>query len=66
MPNAPRFDRENLRPVLRASICTGEKSAGFVDRRDGKFHEVCLIRNAKDLEAFRARYGITEEIKTEW
>lgn len=52
------YDRENLRPVLRCSICTGEQIAGFKNRHTGKFEEVMLIRNQKDLDLFMEMYGI--------
>ncbi len=54
------YDRENQKPVIRASICTGEQVAGFQDIHTGKFHEVQLIRNDRDLEEFLERYGIDE------
>lgn len=61
------FDRENLRPVIRASICTGERVAGFKNLHTGKFTEVAVIRNDRDLDAFLEDYGIqAEEIKKEW
>ena len=61
------FDRESERPVIRASICTGEKVAGFRNIRTGRFTEVMLIRGQKDLDAFRKQYGIAEEeILTEY
>ena len=57
------FDRDRLRPVIRCSICTGERTAGFQDLKTGKFTEVMLIRSQADLEAFRAEYGL-EDIPT--
>ena len=30
------YDREHMKPVIRASICTGEEVAGFKDIRTGK------------------------------
>lgn len=54
------YDKEHLSPVIRCSICTGEQVAGFRDSRTGKFEEIMLITNDKDLDAFMARYGITE------
>lgn len=61
------FDRESERPVIRASICTGEKVAGFKNIRTGRFTEVMLIRGQKDLDTFRKQYGIAEkEIFTEY
>ena len=61
------YDTENQKPVIRSSICTGEKVAGFQDIRTGKFTEVMLIRTADDLKAFRRLYGIGEnEISTQY
>lgn len=53
------FDQENRRPVIRASICTGEQVAGFKDIHTGKFSEVMLIRTAGDLEEFLETYDIS-------
>lgn len=52
------YDKENLRPVLRCSICTGEQVAGFKNIHAGKFEEVMLIRNQKDLDYFMEMYEI--------
>lgn len=52
------YDKENQKPVIRSSICTGEKVAGFQDIRTGKFTEVMLIRTSGDLEEFRRLYNI--------
>ena len=61
------FDRENLKPVIRASICTGEQVAGFKDIRTGKFTDIMLVRDHKDMEEFTRKYGISrEEITREW
>ena len=57
------YDRERKRPVIRASICTGEQTAGFQDLSSGRFEEVMLIRDSNDLKEFRERYGITEDIE---
>ena len=57
------FDLEQYSPVIRASICTGEKTAGFQEKTSGRFHDVMLIRNDADLEEFRKKYGVTGEIK---
>ena len=59
----PSFDSAEYTPVIRSSICTGEKVAGFRGA-DGRVHEVMLIRGDKDLDAFRAQYGITGDIAT--
>ena len=54
------YDHEHLRPVIRASICTGEQTAGFQDLRTGQFREVMLIRTEADLEEFQETYGVTD------
>ena len=59
---ATPFDRTKLKPVIRCSICTGEQVAGFMHLDTGHFEEVALLREDRDLQAFRERYGITEEI----
>ncbi|MBR0514679.1 MAG: aspartate dehydrogenase [Clostridia bacterium] len=58
------YDRENLTPVIRSSICTGEKTAGFRENGTGRFHDVMLITSPADLAAFKERYGITGDIET--
>ena len=55
------FDKENQAPMIRSSICTGEKVAGFQDLRTGAFTEIMLIRSSGDLEEFRRLYGIGED-----
>ena len=62
-PAAGSYDREHKTPVIRCSICTGEQVAGFQDRATGHFEEIMLLRDAQDLELFRSRYGIMEDIK---
>lgn len=52
------YDKENLRPVLKCSICTGEQVAGFKNIHTGKFEEIMLIRNEKELEQFKEMYEI--------
>lgn len=53
-------DREIFKPVLRCSICTGEQVAGFKNLSTGKFEDVMLIQNEKDLKMFMKRYALTE------
>lgn len=61
------YDRENRKPVIRASICSGEQVAGFKDIHTGKFSEVMLIRDDRDLAEFLERYGIAkEDVKKEY
>lgn len=54
------FDSKTLKPVLRCSICTGEQVAGFKNLNTGKFEEVMLVKNEKDLTEFMNRYEISE------
>lgn len=58
------YDPAVRKPVIKASICTGEKVAGFVGVHNGHFEEVMLIRNQKDLDDFRDMYDIKGEIET--
>ena len=60
------YDREHMKPVIRASICTGEEVAGFKDIQNGKIEEIMLIRSPEDLERFKEIYEITEEIAKEY
>ena len=57
------YDKENKKPVIRASICNGEQVAGFMDIHSGSFEEVMLIRDSEDLLQFMKEYGINGEIE---
>ncbi|MBP5161525.1 MAG: hypothetical protein ILP16_00905 [Spirochaetales bacterium] len=57
------YDSEKSYPAIRSSICTGEKVAGFRDRETGRFTEIMLLSSDKDLETFKARYGIEGDIE---
>lgn len=54
------FDKRLYKPVLKCSICTGEQVAGFKNQATGKFEEVMLIKNEKELALFKERYGIID------
>jgi hypothetical protein len=58
-----QWDASQWKPVIRVSICTGEETAGFENRKSHVFKEVCLIRNASDLQAFQQEYGIRDPIE---
>ena len=61
------FDRDKLYPVIRSSICTGEKVAGFKHKGETGFDEIMLIRNESDMQEFLNTYGLTmEEVKIEY
>ena len=57
------YDKSNKKPIIKASICTGEQVAGFRDIATGSFEEIMLIKDQNDLASFKATYGITEEIE---
>ncbi|MDD3416229.1 MAG: aspartate dehydrogenase [Lachnospiraceae bacterium] len=59
------FDKTGKHAVIHASICNGERVAGFKDDKSGKFEEIMLIRNDKDLDAFMEEYDVSVVTK-EW
>ena len=60
------YDKENKKPVIKASICNGEQVVGFKDIHTGKIGEIMLIKNQADLDAFKKMYGIDDEIEKEY
>ena len=60
------YEKENQKPVIKASICNGEQVAGFKNIHTGKIDEVMLIKNHADLDAFKKMYGIDGEIEKEY
>ncbi len=64
-PELPHFDPENFEPVIRASICTGERVGCMREKTTGKLHELMLIRTDGDLERFCNSFGLDrEKVKT--
>ena len=59
------YDPAKEKPIIRSSICTGEKVAGFKNLSTGAFREVILIRDEKDLKAFLDACGL-DHIDTEY
>ena len=59
------YDPEKQKAVIRQSICTGEKVAGFKDKKSGAFTEVMLIKTPKDEEKFKEMYGV-EKLPVEY
>ena len=59
------YDKDNKKPVIKASICNREQVAGFKDVHTGKIEEVMLIKSPEDLDTFKKMYGIDEEIAKE-
>lgn len=61
------YDREKEIPVIRASICSGEQVAGFRSLETGRFTEIMLLKDQKDLEEFLEVYAIDPaDIKKEY
>ena len=64
-PGTVPFDPEKQYAVIRCSICTGEKVAGFKDRASGRFTEVMLIRSPREEQRFKEMYHL-DTVKTEY
>ena len=56
-----QYDKTKQKPIIRASICTGEKVAGFKDLATGQFSEIMLIRDDSDLYEFMQSYGVERD-----
>ena len=50
------YDPAAMKPAIRASICTGEKVGGLLDRKTGKFTELRFLRDEKDVEKVETIY----------
>ncbi len=59
------YDPENEYPVIRGSICTGERVAGFKNKTDGRFTEVMVLRSQSDEQRFKEIYHL-DYVKTEY
>ena len=59
------YDPETQYAMIRQSICTGEKVAGFRDKKSGRFTEVMLIKSPQDEEEFKRRYHV-EKLPVEY
>ena len=57
------YDPEQMKPMIRCSICTGEQVAGFRRLDSGSFEEVQLLKSPEDLYRFKETYGIEGEIE---
>lgn len=60
------YDKDNKKPVIKASICNGEQVAGFKDIHIGKIEEVMLIKSPSVIDIFKKMYGIDDEIAKEY
>ena len=59
------YDPEKHYAVIRSSICTGERVAGFKNYIDGHFTDVMLIRSPEDEERFKRLYGL-DKVRVEY
>ena len=59
------FDPQKQYAVIRSSICTGEKVAGFKNIENGHFTEVMLINTDEEEERFKRIYDL-ETVKIEY
>ena len=57
------YDKDHEVPAVKSSICTGEKTAGFIDSRTGKYRDVMLITSDADIAEFKRLCGV-DEVKT--
>jgi len=59
------YDPAVEQPAVRRSICTGEMTVGFVNRRTGRFRDVMKADSPRELEAFCRAVGVEEkELRT--
>ena len=64
-PAPPAYPPEGYEPVIRSSICTGEKVACRRNRQTGRMQEIMLIRTPEGLDSFCPRYQPSaDQIKT--
>ena len=56
-----RYPGDAYRPVIRSSICTGEKTACMQDLKTGHLTELMLIKSEADIDAFCEEYGVRRE-----
>ena len=54
------YDPETQQPAVRKSICTGEMTAGFIDKQTGRFTDLMLLDGREGLEQFKKDTGADE------
>ena len=57
----PGYDPEASEPVICKSICTGEMTVGFVDKKTGKYHDVYKASCEADIASFCREFGIDRD-----
>lgn len=55
LPFPEGFTAADIR--VEASICTGERTIGFYDKKDKRLHHAELVRSDEDIRAFYQKYG---------
>ena len=58
---APLYPLTDWEPVIRSSICTGERVLCMREKSSGKLREVALLRSESDLRDFCRTYGVSAE-----
>ena len=63
-PKHPKitYDPATQQPAVRRSICTGEMTAGLIDKRTGRFIDLMRLDGPQALEDFKRDLG-TDDIK---
>ena len=59
-PDKIVYDPSAMSPAIRASICTGEQTAGFISRETGAFTGVMLINSPEDRKRFCKEFGVKD------
>ena len=60
---AVSYDPATQEPAVRKSICTGEMTVGFIDKRTGKFTDLMRVDGQYELDAFMKSIG-ADDYKT--
>ena len=60
-PDKIVYDPSAMSPAIRASICTGEQTAGFISRETGAFTGVMLITSPEDRKRFCREFGVADD-----
>ena len=59
-PDKIVYDPSAMSPAIRASICTGEQTAGFISRETGAFTGVMRINSPEDRKRFCKEFGVKD------
>ncbi len=60
-PDLTHYAPEKYEPVIRSSICNGERVACMREKETGRLHEIMLIRSEEDLAVFCRSCGVERE-----